>query len=64
MGLSAAIVGGIGGLCAIWGIIVAMDVISNDTILISVGWTFWMVLSAVLLLASIALAQGRGAKVD
>jgi hypothetical protein len=64
MGLSAAIVGGIGGLCAIWGIIVAMDVISNDTILVTVGWMFWLVLSAVLLLASTALLHGRSAKVD
>jgi len=59
MGITAAIAGGIGGLCAILGIITIADVVE-----IPIGdqftWTFWFMLSAILLLASIALALGRG----
>jgi len=54
----AAIAGAIGGLCAVMGIIMAAEVFSLiapfDT------WMFWFVLSAILLLGSIALALGRG----
>ena len=59
MGMMAAIVGGIGGLCAVLGIVVATGEVD-----IPLGeqytWMFWFVLSAILLLASIALALGRG----
>ena len=58
MGAIAAIVGGIGGLCAVLGIITAAKVV------MPIGdeftWMFWFVLSAILLLASIAFAVGRG----
>ena len=59
MGLIAAIVGGIGGLCAIMGILIAFEVASEIDIK-DLGWMFWFVLSAILLLGSLALAQGRG----
>jgi len=57
MGIIAAIIGGIGGLCAVMGIITAAEV----TLLISpqFTWQFWFMLSAILLLASIAFALGR-----
>ena len=58
MGLSAAIVGAIGGLCAVIGIVTAAEVI--PPIMEQFTWMFWFVLSAILLLASIAFAQGRG----
>ncbi len=58
MGAIAAIVGAIGGLCAVMGIITATEVIApiGDEF----TWMFWFALSAILLLASIALAVGRG----
>lgn len=59
MGLVSAIVGGLGGLCAIFGILIAMEVVTDNIILISVGWVFWLVLSVILLLGSIALSVGK-----
>ena len=58
MGFTAAIIGGIGGLCAILGIVTAFEVIPPITDQLT--WMFWFVLSAILLLASIAFALGRG----
>jgi len=58
MGMIAAIIGGIGGLCTVMGIVTAAEII------IPLGaqytWMFWFVLSAILLLGSIAFAIGRG----
>lgn len=58
MGIIAAVLGGIGGLCAVLGILIGFDVAAeldvND-----LGWMFWFVLSAILLLATIALTTGR-----
>ena len=58
MGLTAAIVGAIGGLCAIMGIVTATEVI--PLVMPQFTWTFWFMLSAILFLASIAFALGRG----
>ena len=57
MGMSAWISGILGGLCAVWGIITATEVVSEYA---GLTWMFWLVISAILLLASIALAVGRG----
>ncbi|GAH26130.1 unnamed protein product [marine sediment metagenome] len=57
MGLLAWIFGTIGGLCMVMGIITAVAVIPE---LAALSWVFWLVLSAILLLASIAFAMGRG----
>lgn len=62
MGATAAIIGAIGGLCAVMGIITAAEVI--PPIGTQFTWTFWLVLSAVVLLASIAFALGRGSNYD
>ena len=59
MGTMASIVGGIGGLCAVIGIVVAAETISMP-IGEQFTWMFWFMLSAILLLATIALAVGRG----
>lgn len=58
MGLTALIFGLIGGLCAVMGIITALEVIP----LLGTGltWVFWFAVSAILLLISIAFAVGRG----
>ena len=58
MGTIAAIIGSIGGLCAVLGIVTATEVI--PPIGAEFTWMFWFVLSAILLLASIALSLGRG----
>jgi hypothetical protein len=57
MGIFAAILGGIGGLCAILGIITILDVITLD-LRVDLTWDFWLIISAVLLLASIAISVG------
>ena len=58
MGTIAAIAGAIGGLCAAIGIVIAVGVT------LPLGeqftWMFWFMLSAILLLASIAFTIGRG----
>jgi len=58
MGTIAAIVGAIGGLSAVLGIITAAKVL--PPLGEEFTWMFWFVLSAILLLASIALGMGRG----
>ncbi len=58
MGIMTVITGAIGGLCAVMGIITAVEVIPLITPQLT--WMFWFVLSAILLLGSIALALGRG----
>jgi hypothetical protein len=57
MGIFAAILGGIGGLCAIFGIVTILDVITLD-LRVDLTWDFWLIISAVLLLASIAISVG------
>ncbi len=57
MGMAALISGAIGGLCAVMGIITATEVVPEYA---GLTWMFWMVLSGILLLASIAFIVGRG----
>ena len=57
MGRLAWIFGTIGGLCAVMGVITAAGVIPEFA---ELSWMFWLVLSAILLLATIAFAVGRG----
>ena len=61
MGMSAWICGILGGLCAVWGIITATEVVSEYA---GLTWMFWMVLGAILLLASIALTLGSGSSYE
>jgi len=58
MGMLAWIFGILGGLCMVMGIITVAGVI--PLVLTDFTGMFWMVLSAVLLLSSIAFAVGRG----
>jgi len=60
MGILALILGILGGLCAVMGIIIATEAVSL-TIGASalVGWMFWLIMSAILLLACIATALSR-----
>lgn len=59
MGMLAWTLGIIGGLCAIMGIIVAVEAYSL-TLGISAlnNWMFWLIVSGVLFLATIAAAVG------
>lgn len=57
MGMSAWIFGILGGLCAVMGILTATAVVSEFA---ELTWMFWLVLSGILLLASIAFTVGRG----
>jgi len=57
MGALAWTFGAIGGLCTVMGIITAFEVI--PVLVPALTWMFWFVLSAILLLASIAFAVGR-----
>jgi len=57
MGMSALIFGILGGLCAVMGIITATEVVPEYA---GLTWMFWLVLSGILLLASIAFTIGRG----
>ncbi len=57
MGMSALIFCILGGLCAVMGIITATAVVPD---IAELSWMFWMVLSGILLLASIAFALSRG----
>ena len=58
MGIFAAILGGIGGLCAVLGIIITLDVVDLGLKADLMKWDFWLIISAVLFLASIAISVG------
>jgi len=57
MGMLVWTFGILGGLCAVMGIITAVEVIPEYA---GLTWMFWLVISAILLLISIAFAVGRG----
>jgi hypothetical protein len=59
MGTIAAILGAIGGLCAVFGIITATEAVTMP-LGEQFTWAFWFALAAILLLASIAFTIGRG----
>ena len=58
MSIFAALTGFLGGLCAVMGILTAVDIV--PLLNAEFTWTFWFMLAAVLLLMSIALTVGRG----
>ena len=58
MGILAWIFGTIAGLCAVMGIVTALEII--PLFAPALTWMFWMILSGVLFLATIAFAVGRG----
>ena len=62
MGAIAAILGSIGGLCAVLGIVTALEVMPDIGEQFTV--MFWFALAGILLLGTIALTTGRGGGVD
>ncbi len=59
MGILAAILGGVGAICAALGIVVALDVVSEPIISENFTWPFWFGLAAILFLAAITSLVGR-----
>ena len=59
MGTFSAIVGGVGGLAIIMGIVVALSIVTPVINNVTLGWTFWFGLAAVLLLGAIALKPNQ-----
>ncbi len=57
MGLTAALLGLVGGLCAVMGIVTAAEVL--PLVMPQFTWAFWLSLSALFLLGAIAFAVGR-----
>jgi len=64
MGFMAAIIGVIGGICAVIGILVAAEVGLQESALADYTWEFWFMLAGILLLGSITLLLGKGPKGD
>ena len=58
MGITALIVGIVGGLCAVVGIITAVEII--PVVMPQLTWMFWFMLSAILYLTTIAFILSRG----
>jgi hypothetical protein len=58
----AAITGSIGGLCAVMGIVTALEVI--DPIKPQLTMMFWLVISVILFLSAITMLLGRGSELD
>jgi hypothetical protein len=58
MAALAWLVGTFAGLCMVMGIVTATGVV--PLLGAELTWTFWFMLSAIVFLASIALASGRG----
>ncbi len=61
MGMLALVAGILGGLCAVMGVITATALVPEFA---GLSWLFWMVLSGILLLASIALTLSRSGSYD
>ena len=57
MGISALFFGLIGGLCAVFGIITALELL--PPLGTEFTWMFWFMLSGIVLLISVAFAIGR-----
>lgn len=64
MGLMAVITGCIGALVAVIGIVEALDLIGQPLIA-GLGWTFWLSVSAIIMLGTIAMSvASRGGNYD
>jgi hypothetical protein len=59
MGLAAAIIAGVGGVCAALGIVNILEVTDTPIISDKLTWGFWFGLAVILLLAAITLLLGR-----
>ena len=62
MGMLAWIMGTIGALCMVMGIGTVLEVV--PPLGAEFTWTFWFMLSSILILLSIAFAVGRGRETE
>ena len=62
MGMAALLFGLIGGLCAVLGVITAAELL--PALGTEFTWTFWFMLSGIMLLISIAFAVGSGGSTE
>ncbi len=62
MGMGALLFGLIGGLCAVLGIITAAELL--PALGTEFTWTFWFMLSGIMLLISIAFAAGSSGNTE
>ena len=60
MGITALVLGIIGGLCAVVGVITCFDILDEPIIkkLYEMEFLFWFMVSGILLLGSIAISVG------
>lgn len=59
MGILGAILGGVGGICAVLGIVTILEVTDTPILSDNFTWEFWFALATVLFLAAIASLMGR-----
>jgi hypothetical protein len=60
MGLMGAILAGIGAVCAVLGIVAALEVTNQPIISEHFTWPFWFGLAVIFFLAGIVSLLGRG----
>ncbi len=60
MGIMAAILAGVGAVCAALGIVAALDVVEDPIIHENFTWPFWFGLAVILFLGAITSLMGRG----
>jgi hypothetical protein len=59
MGLTGAILAGVGAICAVLGIITILEVTDTPIFSDKLTWGFWLALAAILFLAAITSLLGR-----
>jgi hypothetical protein len=59
MGLTAAILGALGGIAAVLGVLEILEVTSEPIIHENLSWIFWMYAAIILILGAIAFLLGR-----
>ena len=65
MGIAALVCGILGGLAAVFGALIAFEVLPDSiTDSLIVDWTFWFYAAAVLLLGAIAFSLNKTENID
>ncbi|MBN1160383.1 MAG: hypothetical protein JXA17_00325 [Dehalococcoidales bacterium] len=59
MGITAVILGTLGGIAAVLGVLEILDVFSEPLISYKLTWEFWMFAAMILILGAIAFLLGR-----
>lgn len=59
MGITAVILGALGGIAAVLGVLEILDVFSEPLISYKLTWEFWMFAAMILILGAIAFLLGR-----